>query len=225
MSSDGTTVVTGSKDTTVMVWQVNLVGGGPTRAFYTERQYIDNVISDKPLAVLCGHDDVVLCVSVKSELDLVVSGSKDGTCILHTLNQGRYLRTLHHPKGKSIDRLAVSVNGHIILYSHDDFILHCFSINGNHLASVETGSRINCMSLSADNDFLVTGGANGNIVVRLSRSLVEVRQYDGTGMPVTGLAVTREDTFIAGLEDGYLLVYSVESNQVKKQNTNFYSIR
>jgi hypothetical protein len=47
--------------------------------------------------VLFGHDDVVTCVAVRSALDLVFSTSLDGTCILHTLERGAYLRSIAMP--------------------------------------------------------------------------------------------------------------------------------
>ena len=52
---------------------------------------------DKPRLVLCGHGDAVTCVAVRSEVDLVVSGSADSTIIMYTLSRGRFLRSFPLP--------------------------------------------------------------------------------------------------------------------------------
>ena len=74
-------LVTGSRDCTVIVWEVN-----PER--------VDGPVNLHPLYVLYGHDDVVTTVAVNAELDLVVSGSEDGTVILHSLREGAYVRSI-----------------------------------------------------------------------------------------------------------------------------------
>ncbi len=61
LADDGSVLVTGSKDTTTMVWRVN------PRSWRIE---------EEPLHILSGHNDEVTCVAVHRELDVVVSGSK-----------------------------------------------------------------------------------------------------------------------------------------------------
>eukprot|EP00271_Cylindrocystis_brebissonii_P011984 TRINITY_DN3000_c2_g1_i1.p1 TRINITY_DN3000_c2_g1~~TRINITY_DN3000_c2_g1_i1.p1 ORF type:complete len:2905 (-),score=592.76 TRINITY_DN3000_c2_g1_i1:326-8950(-) len=225
VSSDGRTVATGSRDTTVMVWSVQLHGGSAGRSLYGSGTR-DAVISDKPRAVLCGHDDAVTCVVVKNELDLVVSGSLDGTCIIHTLEQGRYVRSIEHPKNSPIDLLVVSIHGHIVIYSTEDLMLHVASINGKFLASQDVhGGLLTCMVASADNEFLVTGGEGGVVTVRHIHSLEIVRKFDGMGIPVTSIALTVEDCVLVGQEDGKLHVYATENQLIRKNTSHYYSQR
>jgi WD40 repeat protein len=73
-------LITGSKDCTVMVWEVVI-----------DRMF---PISWTPLQVLYGHDNTVTCLAVNAAMDMVASGSDDGTVILSTLRDGQYLRTL-----------------------------------------------------------------------------------------------------------------------------------
>jgi WD40 repeat protein len=47
-----------------------------------------------PMHILYGHRAGVTSVDVSNELDLVVSGSVDGTVNMHTLRAGCYVRTL-----------------------------------------------------------------------------------------------------------------------------------
>lgn len=225
VSSDGSTVVTGSRDTTLMVWKTQVTAGERRRGglgMYSDRNpKSETVVLPTPAAVLCGHGDAVTAVAVCAELDLVVSGSKDGTLILHTLRDWRYMRSASHPGGGAIDRLVVSPNGLVAVYSHDDIMIHVASINAKWLASAEANGRLSSLCVSACGDYLVTGGERGQIVVRMFHSLEAVRHYDGVGVPITSLAVTAEDCFLAGLQDGSLLVYSIEAQQLKRSASHF----
>lgn len=60
-------------------------------------------------------------MDISTELDLAVSGAKDGTCLLHTVRQGRYLNTIQPRKGTKCEILSVAISGHgvLIIYSED----------------------------------------------------------------------------------------------------------
>jgi WD40 repeat protein len=51
-------------------------------------------VRNRPLHILYGHDAAVTSVAVNTGLDLLISGSEDWTCIIHTLKEGAYVRTL-----------------------------------------------------------------------------------------------------------------------------------
>ncbi|KAL9450104.1 hypothetical protein AB3S75_011937 [Citrus x aurantiifolia] len=215
VTTDGSILATGSYDTTVMVWEVIRARAPEKRVrnMQIEVPRKDYVIVETPFHILCGHDDIITCLYVSVELDIVISGSKDGTCVFHTLREGRYVRSLCHPSGSALSKLAASRHGRIVLYGDDDLSLHLFSINGKHLASSESNGRLNCLELSACGQFLVCGGDQGQIVVRSMNSLEVVRRYSGVGKIITSLAVTPEECFLAGTKDGCLLVYSIENRR------------
>ncbi|MGH0127029.1 UNVERIFIED_CONTAM: hypothetical protein FKN15_030295 [Acipenser sinensis] len=60
----GIYLISGSRDTTCMVWQVQQQGG------------FSCGLAPKPVQVLYGHNDEVTCVAISTELDMAVSGSK-----------------------------------------------------------------------------------------------------------------------------------------------------
>lgn len=72
----------GSRDCTVIVWEI----------------VIDKVkaciVSITPVRTLFGHDDAISCLASHTELDLIVSGSDDGTIIVHNLYDGKYIRSI-----------------------------------------------------------------------------------------------------------------------------------
>lgn len=73
-------LITGSRDCTLIIWQINPL--------------LEKPILQPPLHVLYGHDDCINCVSVSPQLDIVVSGSDDGTIIIHKLREGLYIRSI-----------------------------------------------------------------------------------------------------------------------------------
>lgn len=215
MSSDGSVVATGSYDTTVMVWEVLRFRGSEKRVrnMQIDHPRKDSIIAETPFHILCEHDDIVTCVYVSVELDIVISGSKDGTCVFHTLRQGRYVRSLRHPSGCALSKLIASRHGRVVFYSDEDLSLHMFSINGKHLASSESNGRLNCLQLSGCGEFLLCAGDQGQVFMRSMHSLEVLERYNGVGKVITSLTVTPEECFLAGTKDGNLLVYSVENTQ------------
>ncbi|XP_075088788.1 BEACH domain-containing protein B isoform X2 [Nicotiana tabacum] len=218
VTSDGSILATGSYDTTVMIWEIFRIRTPEKRVKHTQAEIPrkDCIVAETPSHILCGHDDVITCLYASLELDIVISGSKDGTCVFHTLRDGRYVRSLRHPSGSPLSKLVASRHGRIVLYSDDDLSLHLYSINGKHISSSESNGRLNCLELSSCGEFLVCAGDQGQIIVRSMNSLEIVGKYNGIGKIVTSLTVTPEECFVAGTKDGSLLVYSIENPQLRK---------
>ncbi|XP_077215298.1 binding protein isoform X2 [Tasmannia lanceolata] len=218
VSSDGSILATGSYDTTVMVWDVfhGRATDKRVRNTQTELPRKDYVIVENPFHILCGHDDIITCLFVSVELDIVISGSKDGTCVFHTLRQGRYVRSIQHPSGSALSKLVASQHGKLVFYADNDLSLHLYSINGKHIATSESNGRLSCVELSSCGEFLVCSGDQGQIVLRSMHSLEVLRRYDGVGKIITSLTVTPEECFLAGTKDGNLLVYSIENPQLRR---------
>ena len=121
LDSTGYILVTASSDTTCVIWNVSPTNDQDLASFI------------HPERTLCGHTEDVTCVAVSSELDLVVSGSLDGTCNVHTIEHGIHLRTLrptgdrNHP----VMNLRLSEERHILIQTKDsDSFLFLYSING-----------------------------------------------------------------------------------------------
>jgi WD40 repeat protein len=217
VSSDATVLATGSHDTTVMVWHT-YKGRHMDKKLRvtTDPSTKDHIIIQSPFHILCGHDDIITCLFVSTDLDIVISGSKDGTCIFHTLREGIYIRSIRHPTGSSLSKLVVSQHGRIVFYSENDLSLHMYSINGKHIASSESNGRLTCMELSCCGEFLVCAGEHGQLILRSMHSLDVIYRYEGGGKVITSLCVTPEECFLAGTRDGCLMVYAIENPLLKR---------
>ena len=244
ISEVGDYIVTGSRDTTTIVWQVaeyviDLVShpmftamgaAGPAAATATASaaQAGDLYLLDTPLHVLYGHDDEVLCVAVSSDLDTVVSASRDGTIMLHTLRSGRYTRTITPLDLHPIRWVGISAQGTVMAYSPVDFILHAFTINGDVIGSCDTGERLSAFQWSADGEFLLTGGERKQLSIyqlyppatngNSSPPLQCVHRLPPTDTNIRCIALTHEEQHIlVGTASGKLYVYGLNSDYVKKR--------
>lgn len=204
----GIHLISGSRDTTCMIWQITQQGGAPVG------------LASKPFQILYGHTDEVLSVAISTELDMAVSGSRDGTVIIYTIRKGQYMRTLRPPCESSvpltIPSLAVSWEGHIIVYSsteektarEDKSALHLFSVNGKYLGSQVLKEQISDMCVIGEH--IVMGSLQGFLSIRNLHSLnLSIAPLD-MRLPIHCVCVTKECSHIlVGLEDGKLIVVGV----------------
>ncbi|ELW62717.1 Neurobeachin-like protein 1 [Tupaia chinensis] len=204
----GIHLISGSRDTTCMIWQITQQGGVPVG------------LASKPFQILYGHTNEVLSVGISTELDMAVSGSRDGTVIIHTVQKGQYMRTLRPPCESSlfltIPSLAVSWEGHIVVYSSieekttlkDKNALHLFSVNGKHLGSQVLKEQVSDMCVIGEH--IVTGSLEGFLSIRNLHSLNLSVSPLAMRLPIHCVCVTKEYSHIlVGLEDGKLIIVGV----------------
>ena len=196
LGSDGKTLITGSKDTTLIIWRI-LTKSGTYK------------VDEMPLHILCGHNDEVTCVDLSVELDVSVSGSKDGTAIIHSLRKGAYVRSIYNPSGRPFNQVSLSGEQHIVLYSRDDAVLRLYSINGKLLGTISTNQPIFKMICTKKytnyGDYLITG-SHSLIEVRALYNLQLVWTLDTTS-EVRELSMTSDERhLLVGLKDGKMLI-------------------
>ncbi|XP_072228514.1 neurobeachin-like protein 1 isoform X2 [Leuresthes tenuis] len=204
----GIHLISGSRDTTCMVWQVLQQGGAPVG------------LSPKPIQVLYGHTDEVVSVGISTELDMAVSGSRDGTVIIHTVRRGQYMRCLRPPCDSSLPlsilHLAVSWEGHLLVHTclegkatlKDKNTLHLYSVNGKHLCSEPLKEQLTDMCVSGEH--VVIGSEQGYLSIRDLYSLSLCAEPMAMRVPVRCVSVTKEQSHVlVGLEDGKLIIVGV----------------
>ena len=216
LSEDGATLVTGSRDTTLMVWPVTAGSAAP--------------LADKPRHVLHGHDDEVSCVAASSEMSLIVSGSRDGSAIVYTLRSGQYVRTVAHPAGLGLDLVAMSSGAALALYCAADASLHACTVNQRHgappAASAAVGERLSALCYSSSGEVLLSAGERGRVTLRRPSDLSVLyelhagsEQSPGGAGPLRCLSVSAdEDYVLAGTQGGCMLVWALRSTRQIEQS-------
>lgn len=170
-----TWLITGSRDCTLMVWEIQSNREMP--------------IPESPLHILYGHDDAVTSVSVNAELDIVVSGSVDGTVIVHSLREGSYTRSIligsmpsKNPQSGGVNHQSSNTNtpstrrrihwvcvtkeSFVVVYLIDELLLYTYTVNGRFVAVKDIRERLYSLVPSEDGQVLVTGGENCLVVMR-----------------------------------------------------------
>uniref|UniRef100_A0A8C4KJI5 Neurobeachin-like protein 2 n=1 Tax=Dromaius novaehollandiae TaxID=8790 RepID=A0A8C4KJI5_DRONO len=202
----GIHLISGSRDTTCMIWQIVQQGGVPVG------------LAPKPLQILYGHTDEVSSVGISTELDMAVSGSRDGTVIIRTVRKGQYMRTLRPPCESSllliVPNLAVSSEGHIVVHTSIEGkttlknALHLYSVNGKYLGSETLKEEVSDMCVTGE--YIVMGSLQGFLSIRDLYSLNLIISPLAMRLPIHCISVTKEYSHIlVGLEDGKLIIVGV----------------
>ena len=227
-SSAGSFCVTGSRDTTVCVWQLEaasppaalssfLGAAAPTAG--APVIYATTPMRAAPLFVLPGHDSAVSCVACSEELDMIVSAcAGDSTIMIHALRSGRYMRSLDLPADESPAQLLVSeACGSLLVLLQPALssaslrsTLRAFNCNGLALGVAVADERLAAVTLTMDSRAVLTGGELGAIVMRDASSLQELARWSGTTTSLTALCAVADDAVLAGTRDGRLQLWGPE---------------
>ncbi|CAJ1052507.1 lipopolysaccharide-responsive and beige-like anchor protein isoform X1 [Xyrichtys novacula] len=197
-------VLSGSRDATLLLWywngKNNSIGESPSK-FTT------------PRAILTGHDCEVTCASVCAELGLVISGCKEGPCLIHSMN-GDLLRTLEGPERCLRPRLIQSsTEGHCMIY-YDKGLFCLFSINGKLLGHMEVEDSIKAMLLSRDGQYLLTGGDGGVVSVWQVHNLKQLFTYPGCDAGIRSMAMSHDQRcIITGMASGSIVLFYNDFNR------------
>ncbi|KAK2144407.1 hypothetical protein LSH36_759g01035 [Paralvinella palmiformis] len=162
---DCKTVITAGTSTVVYVWEF---GKGKDRRSLVLRRS------------LYGHTEPVTCLAASAGYNIIVSGSRDRTCIVWDLSRLLFVRQL---RGHAAPVAAICINeltGDIATCAGT--FLHVWSINGDEIASINTATgrnqQIFCVAMSQmmewdSKNVIMTGNSDG--VVRMwSVEFVEV---------------------------------------------------
>lgn len=198
-------VLSGSRDATLLLWywngKHNSIGESPGTEFTT------------PRAILTGHDCEVTCASVCAELGLVISGCKEGPCLIHSMN-GDLLRTLEGPERCLQPRLIQSsTEGHCMIYYDKGQFCH-FSVNGKLLGHMEVEDSIKAMYLSRDGQYLLTGGDGGIVSVWQVHDLKQLFTYPGCDAGIRSMTMSHDQRcIITGMASGSIVLFYNDFNR------------
>ncbi len=234
-SPDGLTVVSGSSDNALKLWDVasgrelrTLNGHGymiMSVAFSPDGRTIVSgsrnritlwdVASGRELRTLNGHNWNVMSVAFSPDGRTVVSGSKDKTLKLWDVASGQVLRTL---SGHSdvINSVAFSPDGRTIASGSKDKILKLWDVaSGRELRKLSGHSDgINSVAFSPDGLTIVSGSWDKTLKLWDVASGSELRTLSGLKASITSVAFSPDGrTLISGSFDKTIKLWDVASGQ------------
>ncbi|XP_032873568.1 lipopolysaccharide-responsive and beige-like anchor protein [Amblyraja radiata] len=198
-------VLSGSRDATLLLWYWN--GKNHSVGEYPNTEYA------APRAILTGHDFEISCAAVCAELGLVISGSKEGPCLIHTMN-GDLLKALESPENCLHPRLIqLSSEGHCVIYfEKGQFCV--FSANGKLLSKMETEDSAKAMLLSRDGQYLITGGDSGIVAVWQVWDFKQLMTYPGCDAGIRSMAMSHDQrVIITGMASGSIVLFYIDFNR------------
>lgn len=180
LSPDGSTCLTGSRDSTAMLWRIhsnstastsssgNMSPAAAAAAAVSSTSNADhlgaNIIAEGrkrriegPLHILRGHVDELICCCINADLDIAVSCSRTRGVLLHSILRGRLMRRLPLQK---VDAVALSSEGILIVWDKMNRSLSTYSINGIAISRTELASSegdVTCIDVSVDGQYAVVG--------------------------------------------------------------------
>lgn len=175
LSPDSNYLVTGSQDTTVILWRVHRAstsrsssseprtssGGTPSSS---SSGAFSNTIGDGsrrrriegPMHVLRGHVREIICCCVNSDLGIAASCSHSSGVLLHSIRRGRLIRRL---LGVDAHLVSLSPGGVLMTWNKLNQKLCTFTTNGLPIATANLSfpGTISCMEISVDGDSALIG--------------------------------------------------------------------
>jgi WD40 repeat protein len=178
LSPDSNYLVTGSRDTTVILWRIHQPGSinkrsppelppttprTPRTPLASTASSMSNLLETRkrriegPMHVLRGHLGEVISCSVSPDLGLVVSLSNISGVLLHSLRTGRLIRKIHVAEAHAV---SLSAQGIILVWSESEKRLSSFTVNGLPIATSVLSpfsGRVSCIEISMDGHFALIG--------------------------------------------------------------------
>jgi len=186
VGEDGGIVVSGGQDATCRVWVINdnEMGAALTDGYVQTALGQSDVDSNHSILKCCqilwGHQSPISCLAFSSDLDVVISGSINGTICIHSGRRGKFVRSINvRDYFSDVDTQDSGQNLHgvpvrkLVLDTYGTFVAHLenghlqsYTVNGFKLACVDAGEKLNVMEIVPGGDMLVTGGESCTVVVR-----------------------------------------------------------
>eukprot|EP00742_Colponemidia_sp_Colp-10_P011463 GILJ01012739.1.p1 GENE.GILJ01012739.1~~GILJ01012739.1.p1 ORF type:complete len:1070 (+),score=198.97 GILJ01012739.1:88-3297(+) len=185
-SLDGTTVVSGSGDQTVRVWDVK--NGQNAQVWEADRFSVSSVCitvdkstvyssgmmepiirkwdlqSGECVIRFEGHQRPINSIAVSADASVLLSGSLDFSCKVWNTSTGTCLRTL---KGhfEMVNCVSLSVDGAMAVSGGQDKLIRLWNLNNGRSAHVFQGhsSFVTTVALTGDNSFTVSGSEDSTV--------------------------------------------------------------
>ncbi|KAL4562785.1 hypothetical protein LXL04_026816 [Taraxacum kok-saghyz] len=163
LSPDTNYLVTGSRDTMVLVWRIHqsttpttTADSPPTPTTTPHPHHHKHRRIEGPVQVIRGHFGEVVCCCVDSDLGVVASCSDSSDVLLHSVSRGRLLRRLDGVKAHMV---RLSPAGVVVTWNRVESELATHTLNGKMIARVRVpgGCTVSCMEVSSDGERLLVG--------------------------------------------------------------------
>jgi WD40 repeat protein/actin-like ATPase involved in cell morphogenesis len=237
ISPDGQTLISGSNDQTIKVWQLST--GQNLRAFSGHTGAVQCVASspdgrilvsgsdDKTVKIwenspgqllqtLSGHTGAVRCVAISPDGRTLVSGSQDATIMVWDVSTGKLVRTLSGHEG-AVWSVAISPDRRTLVSGSQDATIKIWQLSTGQLLQTLSGHThyVRSVAISPDGRTLVSGSQDRTIMVWDVSTGQILRALTGHGNSIHTVVVSSDgETIISGSHDNTIKFWSLTTGQL-----------
>ncbi len=177
VSADGKTIISGSDDQTIKIWDLN---------------------SQKLLRTLKGHTDWVYDIAISADSQ-IVSGSKDKTLRLWQLSRQHRTLTGHT---SYVNSVAISSDATKIASGSYDKTVKFWNLSTGQVDTLKGHSReVLAVAISADGKKIVSGSVDRTVIIWNLKTLKAQNTLVGHTSDVNAIAISPNNQQIASVSD------------------------
>ena len=215
VSPDGTTALTGSFDTSAILW--SLTGNAAQRVFRFHESAVNAVAflqqgriiatggedgkiaiwlpaQDKPAGILEGHTAPIVALAVSPDGNTIASASWDRTVRLINLSGSGSVRVLEG-HNQNVNGVAFTPDGQSLVSAGYDLTLRIWPLAGGAETIVTLPSPLNAVAVARDGE-IVTGSADGRLFFLSPKG--ELRgELAAAETPIISLAISSDGALVA----------------------------
>ncbi|BCL34465.1 WD40 repeat domain-containing protein [Nostoc sp. MS1] len=195
LSKDGQTLVSGSADKTIKVW---------------------NLETGKVIATLEGHTDTVRAIALSSDDQTLISAGGDNTIRIWDLQKFQIKRTIMTNSGP-VWSLAISNDGQTLVSGHENGTIKIWNFPTGQLLRTIKGhdDRVFSVAMSPDGETFATGGLDKNINIWNLYTGQLLRTIIGHQDAVRSLIFSRDGKTLASASwDQSIKLWNVQTGQL-----------
>lgn len=194
ISADNQTLVSGSMDDTIRVW---------------------NLQTGELLQTLVGHTKVINCLAISPDGQTLVSGSDDHSIRFWNLPTGKSLRILREHT-RDVTSVSVSSNGEILASGSEDRTVRLWKLHTGEAIRTLSGiaGMVKTVTISLDGKTLASGGLDNQIKLWNLQTGTLLRTLTGHFNSVNAVAISPNNRILAsGSKDKTVKVWNLPTGE------------
>ncbi|KAJ3015635.1 UNVERIFIED_CONTAM: hypothetical protein HDU68_012634, partial [Siphonaria sp. JEL0065] len=244
LSADGKTVVSGSSDTTVKLWDVRTgecicTLKGHVRSVRAVAISMDSTVisgstdntiklwdtrTGQCLRTLKGHTNRVVSVVISTKSKTIVSGSNDATVRVWDSETGACIRTL---KGHTfaVRSIALSANDKTVVSGSDDNTIRVWDIETGDCIKILKGHKYPVYGVVLSGGIIVSGSNDKTVKVWDLQQGTCTRTLEDHKASVTAVAISVDgDKIVSGSNDNTVKCWDIRNHQILTLNGHTDSV-
>lgn len=244
ISADGRTIVSGSSDNTVRLWNTQTgepigqplechIEGITSVALSADGSTIVSGSWDDTLCVwnaqtreriggpLKGHEGDINSVAISTNGQTIVSGARDRTVRVWNAQTGQPIGQPLVGDGSSVNSVSISADGQMIVAGSADGTVHAWDVqSGEAIGKPLRGhtSTVFSVAISADGKTIFSGGNDDTVRIWSTRTAHPISQVKAYTDTINSIAISKDGkTVVTGSNDSTVQIWDAQTGDIIAQ--------